>query len=610
MCGIYGYIGSKPCSPVILEGLKKLEYRGYDSSGIATINAQKLSVIKNEGKLLQLQSIMHELPAEDTAGIGHTRWATHGKANRVNAHPHKGENFAIVHNGIIENYQELKNDLIVQGVQFKSQTDTEVVLQLIEQEFLKERNLEHVLAKIFTKLKGAFAFGVLALNAPRTIYLLRRNSPLVIGIGKNEYFFSSDVVALMSHTKHVVFMQDNEIAQLSDDSLKLWDESLKEKKFKIFTLGTYTDHPDKQGYSHYMLKEIYEQPNVISKNIEKYYDLTTNSANFQNFEAKKIEWRKVDRVCIVACGTAFYAGKIGQYYLEQCSIFPVSIDLASEFRYREPKINSQTLIIVVSQSGETADTLACVEHAQTYNSQILAICNSLYSSIARASTATLFMNAGVEIGVASTKAFSAMVFYFYLLGQYLKAQHKVGVSSQSHWDIEVLKILPSYMNSLLEKQDFFEKLVVSYACYKNFFYMGRGFSYSLAVEGALKLKEISYIYAEGYAGGELKHGPIALVDNNMPIVVIAPACEHYEKILSNVEEIYARGARIIGIGAHDDKRLQSFCQDYIPCPQVSEPILQTLLSVIPLQLFAYYMAKNLGTDVDQPRNLAKSVTVE
>lgn len=611
MCGIVGYIGKRSCSEILFHGLQKLEYRGYDSAGISVLFNGEITTIKAQGKLSQLQPQLPRLPANATRGIGHTRWATHGVPNEVNAHPHVEGRVSIVHNGIIENYAELKQELAAAGAVFKSQTDTEVVLHLLVQELKRHAGgTLDTIKRVIKRLHGAFSLGILLADEPDALYLVKLGSPLVIGAGQGENFFASDAMALVQHTSRAYFLQDGEIARVTEKGIDLWDFAGTSRPLRLIDLEITSASIEKQGFRHFMLKEIHEQPRVVAGMIRRLTDIETQSFNLKEMGLATIDLHRVTNIAMVACGTAHYSCLLGKYFIEPLAGIPVNVELASEFRYRRPWLDQSTLLIAVSQSGETADTLACVKHAREHGAQVLSVCNVKMSSIPRESDATLYMEAGPEIGVASTKAFTGMLLAHYILSLALasKRNRLDPATAQTAWSS--LRVLPSLMDHVVDSRALVEKLADNYYEATNFIYIGRGNSYPIALEGALKLKEISYIHAEGYAGGELKHGPIALIDRHMPIVAIAPQDASYEKMLSNIEEVKARQGRIIALGAAGDEKLGRLAEDYIPCPSVADPALQAILSVVPLQLLSYYIAVKRGTDVDQPRNLAKSVTVE
>ncbi len=611
MCGVIGYVGTKPCVDFLFNGLKKLEYRGYDSAGIATIASKEgLRVIKSEGKLDRLKALLHLLPAHGTIGLGHTRWATHGVPSRDNSHPHAHQGLAIIHNGILENYKELKSQLVKSGSKFISETDSEVFVHILNQELKNGLDIRQALIRLLVQFKGAYALGILAEHDAEAIYLVKQGSPLVIGLGEGENFFASDAVALGEQTNRFIFLEDGEFARITKDTVSLWQFDGKEIHREPVRLEWSQTQAEKHGHRHYMLKEIYEQPAVIANVIARFYDPVRKEISFAKQDIGNLNLAKIERIQITGCGTAYYAGLIGKYILEPALKIPVNVELASELRYRKPCLDEKTLVIAMTQSGETADTLACVKLAKKMGAQVLSVCNVRFSSIARESTAVIYMEAGPEIGVASTKAFTAMVldlYFFACAAARLRGQTDPDREEKA---IANLLKLPTLADQALSREKHIAAVARKYFELTNCLFVGRGCSFPIALEGALKLKEISYIHAEGYAGGELKHGPIALIDRNMAVVSIVPADCHREKMLSNVEEIRARDGKILGIGAVDDDNFRSMSDDYIPCPQVDDEGLQALLSIIPLQLFAYTVAVLRGTDVDQPRNLAKSVTVE
>lgn len=610
MCGVVGIVGTRPCVRPIFEGLQRLEYRGYDSAGIATLSAGKIHTAKSDGKLVRLEGHLSELPEKSFIGMGHTRWATHGAPTTQNAHPHVAGDLALIHNGIIENYRELKNELLSDGYTFKSETDSEVVLHLLSRELKKTPKLKEALLKVISRLEGAYGLGILWAGEPDALYIVKQGSPVVIGAGEGENYFASDALALLPLTKSVIFLGDGEMGRLSKDAVELWDFSGKALKRAPSVLNWTASSAEKQGYRHYMLKEIYEQPAVIANTIARLMDPATGKIDSKEMGIDALNLDQIKSIVYVACGTAYYSALISKYSVEQFVGVPVSVELASEFRYRDPYLDKETLVIAVTQSGETADTLACIKHAAQKGCQTFAICNVRFSSIPRAAKSTLYMEAGPEVGVASTKAFTSMVLCHYLFGLAV-GQQKGRITKEAFVQAtESLKLLPSAVDRAVNVAGIIEDVATRFYEATNFIFMGRGPSFMVALEGALKLKEISYIHAEGYAGGELKHGPIALIDKNMPVVAVAPLDSHYEKMISNVEEVRAREGVCIGVGDLQDEKLKSLCQDYIPCPQIKDAALQTILSVIPLQFLSYYVAVKRGTDVDQPRNLAKSVTVE
>jgi glucosamine--fructose-6-phosphate aminotransferase (isomerizing) len=610
MCGIIGYIGSRSCLDIVFDGLKRLEYRGYDSAGIAVLHDSHISITKEAGKIDNLKPVLTQLPAAAQIGIGHTRWATHGTPTKENAHPHLSDRLALIHNGIIENYRELKDELQKKGVIFRSETDTEVVAHLLGQELKVGTHPRDALMRVIKRLEGAFSLALITDQDDQHIYLAKQGSPLVIGLGQGENFFGSDITAFVSYTQKAVFLHDGECASVGRDEVKLWDREGKELPLKTTFLQWSPGSADKQGYRHYMLKEIHEQPRVISKTTQAFAH--EGVLNHEALGVNSIQLEKVRSIHIVACGTAYYAGMVAKYFMEPALGIPVNVELASEFRYRDPLLmgQGQTLVMAISQSGETADTLASLKLAKEKGCQIFSICNVAYSSIVRESHGSILMHAGPEIGVASTKAFTSQVLCAYLWS--MAAAEKLGRLSAQDKEKQLteLKSLPLYMDQALNAEEHIAELANALYEYPNFLFVGRGPNSIIALEGALKLKEISYIHAEGYAAGELKHGPIALIDKHMPIVAIAPHDSYYEKTLSNIEEIRAREGLVIGIGDEKDQRLRALSQMYIPTPKMQNPYFQAILATVAVQFLAYYIAIKRGTDVDQPRNLAKSVTVE
>lgn len=610
MCGIIGYTGGKEASKIVFNGLEKLEYRGYDSAGIVINYNHELSIIKAEGKLNNLAPKLKMLPQKGTVGMGHTRWATHGAPTELNAHPHYVDGLAVIHNGIIENYQDLKATLTSEGAVFKSETDTEVVVHLLNSDIKKGISLHDAVFGLSKKLVGAFSIGVMSQEEPSLIYLVKHGSPMVIGLGEGENFFASDALVLIEYTQKVVFLNDGEIVKLTPNSVDFWDFSGNKLTKHATVLEWSASKTEKNGFKHFMLKEIHEQPSVMANTIQRLCNFGKKSINLEQIGIDKIDLNLVNRIHIVACGTSYYAGLVAKYSLEKWARIPVEVELASEFRYRDPCVDKNTLIIPISQSGETADTLACVKYAKTMGSQILAICNVMYSSIPRESNTTLYMEAGPEIGVASTKAFTSMILNLYLLSIGLSIQLNRSNKEMIERTFEALKKFPALVDQAVECEPQINDISIHYYEATNCIFIGRGISFPIALEGSLKLKEISYIHAEGYAGGELKHGPIALIDRHMPVVAIAPRDKDREKMISNIEEVVARDGKILGIGHEDDTRFKNLCAHYINCPHSDDEVLQGILSVIPTQLLSYHVAVRRGTDVDQPRNLAKSVTVE
>ncbi len=607
MCGIVGYLGNKDVDSVILVGLEKLEYRGYDSAGISAIHQGKLITRKKMGKLRDLYSLMDGKPIKGNLGIGHTRWATHGKPSDNNAHPHtdcKGE-IAVAHNGIIENFQELRKELIEKGHKFVSETDSEVIPHLIEEYY--EGSLFEAVLKAIKRLRGSFALAIISSKEPDKLIGVRKDSPLILGIGDGEMLLASDIPALLSHTKRIVTLENGEIAVLTKTSWEIYDfdgnKIEKQPKVVEWDAGMI----EKGGYPHFMLKEIHEQPRVIEANLSKYLRgdefLLLKDTNLRRLLLNK------GHIIIQAAGTSLHAGMVGKYLLEKLAKVRTETDYSSEFRYREPVMDSDTLVIAISQSGETADTLAGLRLAKEAGLDVLSIVNVVDSSIARESDYVIYINAGPEIGVASTKAYTAQLLILILLSLELASLKGYLPEDEEENIINELKFLPSRMRQVLKDERRIIDIAENYYTSNNFMFLGRGINYPTALEGALKLKEISYIHATGYAAGEMKHGPIALVDKDLPVVIVNPRTSVYEKTLSNMMEVKARGGRLISLITEGDKEMLEFSDKVITIPQVHE-ILTPILTVIPLQLLAYHIAVLRGCDVDKPRNLAKSVTVE
>lgn len=610
MCGIIGYVGSKEATPILLEGLKKLEYRGYDSSGVGVCSAKdgKIAIRKAQGKIRHLEELIksHAIP-HSTIGISHTRWATHGAPSHKNSHPHCNvqQTIAVVHNGIIENYQEIRQELQLKGIKFVSETDTEVIAHLVSEYF--KGDLIKAVQKAIGRVRGAFAIGVISSENPKLLVAARVGSPLIIGIGKGENFIASDVPAILDKTKRVIYLKDGEMAALTADDVKIWKFDGKSVTPKIDTVTFTVGSAQKEGYPHFMLKEIHEQPHVLAQMIKA----RTNGDHvvLDGIGLSDQQLKSVKNIYIVACGTAYHAGMVGKYLIEKISGIPVSVDAASEFRYREPILQKNTLILSVSQSGETADTLAAVRDARARGAKAITICNAVGSSLVRESDGVLYTHAGPEIGVASTKAYTAQIGMLYLFALKLGELHKKLTDVERHQIIKELKHVPALYKKILERKDLVAQIAKKKYRFGCFLFLGRNVNYPSALEGALKLKEISYIPAEGYAAGEMKHGPIALIDEYRAVVCIAPQSEVYEKMISNIQEIRARKGKITAIATEGDEDIKKHADFVIYIPKTN-PLLTPLLVAIPLQLIAYYIAVHLGCDVDQPRNLAKSVTVE
>jgi glucosamine--fructose-6-phosphate aminotransferase (isomerizing) len=612
MCGIIGYIGARDAQPILLNGLKRLEYRGYDSSGMAIILSRKntISLRKSPGKISVLEALLRKKPLEGTNGIAHTRWATHGAPNQINAHPHGDcqNEIALVHNGIIENYAELKNELIKEGHKFISQTDTEVIVHLIEK-FYKNCALEEAVRKAVSKLEGSFAIGVISQREPDKLIGARLGSPLVAGLGKNENFLASDVPAVLDSTKEIVFLEENELVVLTKDSYKIMDFNGKEIVRKPTRINWDIAQAQKQGYKHFMLKEINEQPKIMENLLNARIQKETHRIIFEEQQIPEARLKEIKNISIVACGTAYHAGLVGKYILESVCAIPTTVDVSSEFRYRNLLIDQDTLVIAISQSGETADTLAGVRQAKKLGAPVLSICNVLGSTLTRESGGVIYTHAGPEIGVASTKAYTAQLLILYLLALYLAGIKNILNQDKINKYLEELKTIPEKQEEILRKQNAIGSLAKRHAHFGSFLYLGRHINFPSALEGALKLKEISYIPAEGYAAGEMKHGPIALIDEYRAVVCVACASSVYEKMISNLQEIKARKGKIVVIATSGDEKIKEQTKEVIYIPKCSE-LFSPLLVALPLQLIAYHIAAKRGCDVDQPRNLAKSVTVE
>ncbi|MDI9597308.1 MAG: glutamine--fructose-6-phosphate transaminase (isomerizing) [Atribacterota bacterium] len=608
MCGIIGYIGNKEALPVLIQGLEKLEYRGYDSAGVAVLNkGNKINIQKCKGRIEYLKQIIKESELKGTIGLGHTRWATHGRPNEANAHPHfsKKHEIVVVHNGIIENYLEIKERLINDGCKFISETDTEVLPHLIKKNY--HENLTEAVRKSLKEVKGSYALGIVSNKEPDRIVVSRCGSPLVIGVGNEEMYIASDIPALLNYTKKVIFLGENEIATIGKNFVNIINLEGKEVKKEIVEIDWDSEMAEKSGYKHFMLKEIFQQPLVIKNNLSKYIDQSGVNLKDINMSEKMI--KKIKKIHIIACGTAFYASLLGKYFIEKLSRIPVEVDYASEFRYRTQIYNSDSLGIVVSQSGETADTIAAMRSFKKRSCPVFAIVNVIGSTISREADESIYINAGPEIGVASTKAFIGQVISLYLLAIFLGKNKRVLSAENEKKLIQELMAIPQKIEMIFSKENIIKEIAEKYSKYQHFLYLGRDFNFPIALEGALKLKEISYIHAEAYTAGEMKHGPIALLDKKFPVVAICPKDHVYNKMINNIKEVNARDAKIIAIASEGDKQIKNIVDEVIFIPTV-EQTLYPLLSVIPLQLLAYYIADILGRDVDKPRNLAKSVTVE
>jgi glutamine---fructose-6-phosphate transaminase (isomerizing) len=617
MCGIVGYIGGREAAPLILDGLRRLEYRGYDSAGIAVFNGNdSLDVRRASGKLRNLEEVVRGRPLTGSYGIGHTRWATHGRPTEENAHPHrdcKGE-IVVVHNGIVENYLDLRKQLTAEGHTFLTETDTEVIAHLVEKHL--NGKLEDAVRAAVRQLRGVFALSVISSRDPDKIVAARQGPPVVIGLGDNEFFVASDVPAILSHTRDMFFLNDGDVAVLTPDGVHLTDFDGKSITRQVSHILWDPIMAEKGGYKHFMLKEIFEQPRAIKDTMLGRIGLESGRVFLDEISIAESDFREFQQVKIIACGTSWHAGLAGKFIIERLARLPVEVDYGSEFRYRDPIIQPKTLTIVISQSGETADTLAAQREAKQKGSRTLAICNVVGSMITREANGTLMTHAGPEIGVASTKAFTAQITALVILGMYLGQVRGTLDPASSRDLVQELAHIPAKLEHVLSDTSIYESIVRALFRASDFLYLGRGIHFPIALEGALKLKEISYIHAEGYPAGEMKHGPNALIDENLPVVVLAtrdPASQesqvHYEKTLSNIQEVKARSGIVVAIACEGDEEVAKMADHLITIPHTRE-LLFPLIEMIPLQLLAYYIAVRRGCDVDQPRNLAKSVTVE
>jgi glutamine---fructose-6-phosphate transaminase (isomerizing) len=613
MCGIVGYFGQKDPKEVIVGGLKRLEYRGYDSAGVAILDGpsghQHIKVVRAQGKLAELSKKLEHEKFTGHLGIGHTRWATHGVPSERNAHPHTVDGLSLVHNGIIENYQDIKRELAANGATFTSDTDSELVAHLLSRKVQQTGDLLKAVEAILPKLRGAYAIVAMWEKQPDVLVAFKNGPPLVIGLGEKEVIVASDVQAIISHTNKVVYIDDHEIAFVKGADLKVFTAGGNAIKKEIQTITWSADQVEKAGFKHFMLKEIHEQPRAVANACGPHIDLVSKTVKLHDVGLTEAQFQKIERVFIIACGTSYYAGVAGKYLIEKMAQVPVETDIASEFRYRSPVIPPNTLVVTISQSGETADTLAALRLAKKMGALTLSICNVRASSIDREADGRIYMNSGPEIGVASTKAFVSTLAVLNLFSLYLGAVRGKLTRADESSAVENMLALPAQMEAVLSYDKFFGEVAMKLKEYRGVLFMGRGVSYPIALEGALKLKELAYMHAEGYAAGEMKHGPLALIDDRMLILMVCPADEHYEKSLSNLEEARARGGKIMSIGTGDDAALKAVSDDYLSLP-VANWMTNPILAALPVQLLAYHVADAMGNDVDQPRNLAKSVTVE
>jgi glucosamine--fructose-6-phosphate aminotransferase (isomerizing) len=624
MCGIVGYVGKKRVVPVIIEGLRRLEYRGYDSAGIAVCgNGEGLQIRRAEGKLRNLEEVIRLHPLDGTYGIGHTRWATHGRPTEENAHPHRdcSGTIVVVHNGIIENYIVLKKKLIEEGHKFSTETDTEVIAHLVEKYYLKTGNghhpsLEEAVRRTVLELTGVFALAVIAVNEPDKIVAARNGPPAVIGLGKDEFFVASDVPAILYHTRDLFFLGDGDLAVITPTGVRLTDFHGKPVTRQVQHITWDPIMAEKGGFKHFMLKEIYEQPRAVRDTTLGRISQDTGHIFLGEMEISDAEFKAAKKINIEACGTSWHAGQAGKFMIESLAKIPVEVDYASEWRYRDPIVDADTITMLISQSGETADTIAAQREAKAKGSKTIAICNVVGSMITREASGTIYTHAGPEIGVASTKAFTAQLTALYLFALYLAQVRGTMNEDEAKAAIQELTRLPAKLEQLLTREEQCEDLAKEYGRAQDFLFLGRGIHYPIALEGALKLKEVSYIHAEGYPAGEMKHGPNALIDENLPVVIIATrdpknqlSMVRYEKTSSNLKEVKARSGRVIALATEGDEEIKEAADHVIYIPQAPENLLP-ILEIVPLQMLAYHIAVRRGCDVDQPRNLAKSVTVE
>ncbi len=608
MCGIVAYTGPRQAVDILIEGLRKLEYRGYDSAGVSLQNDGKLLTVRAKGRLSELETTLTGYAREGSTGIAHTRWATHGAPSEANAHPHMSMDgqFAVVHNGIIENYALIKAGLEAEGVKFKSETDTEVIAHLVAK--LYKDNLAQAVADALANLEGAFGIAVISSREPGVLIGARRGSPLVLGVGEDECILASDAAAIVEHTQKVVYLDENDMVEIRGGEYRITNQARAEVRREIQNISFSADQVAKGDFEHFMLKEIFEQPEAIINSLRGRLLTDAGTANLQGLNLLTPELRGIKRIVIIACGTSFYAGKVGEYLIEEMAGIPVEVEYASEFRYRNPILEDKTIVFAISQSGETADTLAALREAKRKGATVLGICNAVGSSIARETDGGVYLHAGPEIGVASTKAFTCQVTVLTLIALLLGRMRRMS-ADEGMRICNGLRAIPDQIREILAQNDAIREIAKEYVEARNFLYLGRGFNYPVALEGALKLKEISYVHAEGYPAAEMKHGPIALIDADMPTVVICPTDALFDKVISNMQEVKARGGRILAVTDSTDSHISAVADHVIRIPKTI-PALTPLLHVVPLQLLAYHIAVMRGCDVDMPRNLAKSVTVE
>ena len=614
MCGIIGYIGEKQVLPILIDGLRRLEYRGYDSAGVAVVRNGAIELRRSAGKLARLEEVLAINPLDGEYGIGHTRWATHGRPTEENAHPHRDctGRIVVVHNGIIENYLDLKKQLQKEGHTFVTETDTEIVAHLVERE-TKDDGLENAVRRALLYMRGLFALVLISADDPNKIVTVRNGPPLVVGLGENEFFVASDIPAILAHTRDVVFMGDEEMAVITPSGVEFTDYAGRAVSKKSTRVAWDPVMAEKAGYKHFMLKEIFEQPMAIKETVLGRASVETGKVFLQEIQIPDEVLRAVERVVILACGTSWHSALVGKFLIESLARVPVDVDYGSEYRYRDPIVSENTLAIVITQSGETADTLAALREAKKKGARSISICNVVGSMATRETEGTVYTHAGPEIGVASTKAFTTQLVALHLLALYLGQVRGTVSPDEARPHLEALTQLPMLLEQVLKCEPITEEIAKRFYQRKDFLYLGRGINYPIALEGALKLKEISYIHAEGYPAGEMKHGPIALIDEDMPVVAIAPHDAVFEKMVGNIQEAKARGGAVIALTTegHDAMdQLLDPAHDFLITVPDSHPLLTPILMVVPLQLLSYHIAVRRGCDVDQPRNLAKSVTVE
>ncbi len=608
MCGIIGYLGTKNAVEIILEGLKRLEYRGYDSAGIAYAGNQTIDVIRCKGKIKDLKALLEDRKVSSSVAIGHTRWATHGKPSEENAHPHRSGGIVIAHNGIIENYIDIKHKLISKGYHFTSETDTEVVCHLIE-DYRKRHSLEEAVRQAVKEIKGAYALAICDEKEPYKVIGVRKDSPLVVGIGDNEYFIASDVPAFLNYARDVMFLDEEEIVVITPEGVMITDFEGNAVQKEITSITWSPAMAEKGGYRHFMLKEIFEQPRAVSDTIRGRFSLETGDINLDEFGISRDRLEKVKKISIVACGTSWHAALIGKYMIEEIARVSVDAEIASEFRYRNPLITSDHLVIVITQSGETADTLAAQREAKKLGAIVMSICNVVGSTSTREADAIFYTHSGPEIGVASTKAFLTQLTGLYLFSIALGKINGRVQEATSRELLNELILLPGKIERTLAVDDELKEIAKDYFKSRGFIYLGRNIQYPIALEGALKLKEISYLHAEGYPAGEMKHGPIALIEEELPVVVLVPRNNLVEKMMTGIEEVRSRGGSVIALSTENNSNICKIAKDCILIPETNH-YLSPILFAVPLQLLAYHIGVLRGCDVDQPRNLAKSVTVE